>query len=225
MDSATYLKERVEDQIEWMNGKSKWNQTRYKTIKVMEIVAAALVPLLSGYQTTQAYLGFIVGILGVAIVILTSLRQLNKYQENWLTYRTTLESMKREKFLFEACAPPYDDESAYQKFVMNIESLLAKENESWKAVWSKKEDEIKTPPAAPPDPEIEDNGEAAKDNTVVEPAAADNTDATAGKPADTIDTTVTDTTVADAADGTGATDTTDTTEATDETDTSAEKDK
>ena len=140
MDSATYMASRVEDQITWMEGKSKWNQTRYKTIKVIEIIAAALVPLLAGYQTdvkdTRSTLGIIIGSLGILIVILTSLRQLYKYQENWLTYRTTLEALKREKFLFETGAMPYNDNLAFQKFVINVESLLAKENESWKAVWS-----------------------------------------------------------------------------------------
>ena len=157
MDSGTYIKSRVDDQINWMEGKSKWNQTRYKTIKLIEIVAAAMVPLLAGYQTDTAdrrsYLGIVIGLMGVLIVILTSIRQLYKYQENWLTYRTTLESLKREKFLFEVGAPPYDGVSAFQKFVMNTESLLAKENESWQAVWSKKDDEIKAPPAAPLNPE------------------------------------------------------------------------
>lgn len=140
MNSADYIKLRVEDQINWMEGKSKWNQSRYKVLKVIEIVAAAMIPLLVSYQgtmeTLKTFLGVTTGLLGVLIVILSSIRQLYKYQENWLTYRTTLESLKRERFLFETGASPYDDALAFQKFVANIESLLAKENESWKAVWS-----------------------------------------------------------------------------------------
>ena len=219
MNSATYIKSRVEDQINWMEGKSKWNQTRYKNIKVMEIVAAAIIPLLAGYQPAaeeqnRGTLGIIIGLLGVFIVILTSVRQLNKYQENWLTYRTTLEALKAQKFLFEASAPPYDDAAAFPKFVMNCESLLAKENESWKTVWSKKEDEVKIPPAAPQNPEIPDAGATAKDTTAVEPPAAEDT--TADKPADVPATNATSTDI---------TDNTDAAVTADETDASAEKEK
>lgn len=151
MDKEIYLKTRVDDQINWMEGKSAWNQKIYKRLKIAEIIAAALVPMLAGYQTqtddSRSVLGIIIGALGVVIVILSSIRQLNKYQENWITYRTTIESLKREKFLFETGAMPYNDELAFQKFVINFESLLSKENESWKAVWTRQEEIVlPTPP-------------------------------------------------------------------------------
>ena len=179
MDSATYITSRVDDQINWMEGKSKWNQTRYKRIKVMEIVAAAFIPLLAGFQSdnkdTRSMLGITLGLIGVFIVILTSLRQLNKYQENWLTYRTTLEALKAQKFLFEVGAPPYDKEPAFQNFVVNIESLLSKENESWKAAWSKKDGEIINPLTVPKNPELNNAGDASKITKVVETAVVENT--------------------------------------------------
>ena len=97
---------------------------------------------------------------------------------------------------------------------MNCESLLAKENESWKTVWSKKEDEVKIPPAAPQNPEIPDAGATAKDTTAVEPPAAEDT--TADKPADVPATNATSTDI---------TDNTDAAVTADETDASAEKEK
>lgn len=160
MDKETYLKTRVNDQINWMDGKSSWNQKVYKRLKIAEIVAAALVPMLAGYQTqttdSRSVLGIVIGALGVIIVILSSIRQLNKYQENWITYRTTAESIKREKFLFETGAIPYNNEMAFQQFVINVESLLSKENESWKVVWSKQENVVVAPA-------LENKGGAAND--------------------------------------------------------------
>ncbi|CAN5752927.1 hypothetical protein BH10BAC2_BH10BAC2_07220 [soil metagenome] len=188
MDKETYLKTRVDDQINWMDGKSSWNQKIYKRLKIAEIVAAALVPMLAGYQTqttdTRSTLGIIIGALGIIIVILSSIRQLNKYQENWITYRTTAESLKREKFLFETGAMPYNDDLAFQKFVINTESLLSKENESWKAVWSKQENVIVAPvpenkggganaKPAEEKPDEETNVETVKDIPVAEEPITD----------------------------------------------------
>jgi hypothetical protein len=144
MDAKEYLEKRVDHQINWMEEKSTMNQKRYKAMKFVEIIAAALVPLLVSIQPEDSNLRMTlnttVGLLGVLIVILSSLRQLNKYQENWITYRATLESLKREKFLFNAATPPYHDSNAFINLVMNIESLLSKENDSWKAIWSQKEE-------------------------------------------------------------------------------------
>lgn len=79
MKATDYIKQRVEDQIFWMEGKSKWNQSRHKMLKVIEIVAAAMIPLLVSYQGTmenlKTFLGVTTGPLGVLIVILSSIRQ------------------------------------------------------------------------------------------------------------------------------------------------------
>ena len=138
MDTTIYLKERVEDLISWMEGKSKHNQQRYKLLKVLEIIAAAIIPFLAGYQGVHKSIPIITGLLGVFIVVINGLQQLYKYHENWITYRTTLEALKREKILYESQSDPCNDGTAFQKFVQNFEALLANENKAWKTNWMQK---------------------------------------------------------------------------------------
>lgn len=137
-NSQAYLENRVEEQIKWMSNKSKINQKNYKSLKVLEIAAAAVIPFLAGFHEKHASLPILSGLMGVLIVILNGLQQLYRYHENWITYRTTVEAMKREKILYETKADPYNEEDAFQKFVLNCEAILANENKTWKANLSQK---------------------------------------------------------------------------------------
>jgi len=131
MEQADYIKNRVDNQINWMESKSRINQQRYKILKMVEIASAAAIPFLVGFHRIHNVFLIITGLLGVLIVLLNGIQQLYKYQENWLIYRTTIEALRREKMLFENRAGIYTDENAFQRFVENIEALLANENKIW----------------------------------------------------------------------------------------------
>jgi len=47
--------------------------------------------------------------LGATIVIVTGLTQLEKFQENWIMYRTTTELLKKEKYFYENEVGEYSD--------------------------------------------------------------------------------------------------------------------
>ncbi|MFB3042367.1 MAG: DUF4231 domain-containing protein, partial [Candidatus Poribacteria bacterium] len=49
MNEENFMNERVDDQINWYDRKSQFNQKRYKRLRIIEIFAAALIPFLSGY--------------------------------------------------------------------------------------------------------------------------------------------------------------------------------
>ena len=131
MEHTEYIKNRVDNQINWMESKSRSNQQRYKILKIVEIVSAAAIPFLVGFHKIHDVFPIITGLLGVLIVLLNGIQQLYKYQENWIIYRTTIEALSREKMLFENRAGVYTDENAFQRFVENIEALLANENKVW----------------------------------------------------------------------------------------------
>jgi len=131
MDKETYLKERLDDQIAWYDKKSQSSQTWFKSLRVTEIICAAFIPFISGMSDSTPHGQFIIGMLGVIIAVSAGLSSLNKYQENWLTYRTTCETLRHEKFLFLAGCAPYDGDSSLKKFVERVESLISKENSQW----------------------------------------------------------------------------------------------
>ena len=132
MNQQEYLQYRVYDQIKWFDAKSAFNQKMYKSFRLAEIVAAALIPFLVGYHDRHPVFPFVTGFLGVLIVVLKGMEQLYKYHENWIAYRSTNEAIKREMFLFESGTEPYSQTDAFAKFVQNIEVILSEENKKWK---------------------------------------------------------------------------------------------
>ena len=128
MDQTDYLEERLEDQIKWYDKKSKYCQMLHKLLRGVEIIAAALIPFLVNMEGEWE---FIIGLLGVTIAVCAGISSLNKYQENWISYRTTSESLKHHKYLFLAKAEPYSSSDAWPKFAEQIEFLISKENSQW----------------------------------------------------------------------------------------------
>ena len=94
--------DRLESQIAWYSQRSRYCQRMFKSLKVITIVAAASIPLLTSVEGPL----MIVGALGALIVVVEGLQQLNQYQTNWTTYRSTAETLKHEKYLHAAKAGP-----------------------------------------------------------------------------------------------------------------------
>lgn len=127
-----YLRDRVDDQINWYDRRSLTNQRWFKRLRIIEIITAASIPFLSAYMTQgELWMRLIVGVLGVVITVITSVIALYRFQENWIEYRTTCESFKHEKYLFLTKSKPYDDEDAFPLFVERIEALISIENTKW----------------------------------------------------------------------------------------------
>ena len=104
--------------------------------KTIEIVLAALIPLLSAYSKDCVLMALVVGALGAAIAIIESLTKLYKWHENWIEYRTTCELLRYQKHLFVTKSSPYntEPESIENLFVRNIENIISSENNKWKVV-------------------------------------------------------------------------------------------
>lgn len=71
---------RLEEQIQWYDRKSRYNQRSYKLLKGTEIVAAALIPFSAGLRLSV----FVTGTLGVLFVLLEGIQSLNQYHANWI---------------------------------------------------------------------------------------------------------------------------------------------
>ena len=131
MDQDEYIKNRVDEQIAWYARKSSANQRWFKGLRVIEIVAAAAIPLLMGYVDKLDALKIIVGVLGLIIAVIAGVLGLYQFQENWINYRATGESLKQEKYLFLTRTEPYDGSGPFSLLVQRVEGLLAKEHSGW----------------------------------------------------------------------------------------------
>jgi hypothetical protein len=127
------IMERLEDQIDWYDRKSITNQNYFKSIKMLEILAAAIIPFLSAF--TFSRMVWVTGGLGVLITVLEGMLHLNQYQENWIAYRSTCESLKHEKYVYLGKAAPYaGTPDAHALLAERIESLVSQEHAKWASV-------------------------------------------------------------------------------------------
>ena len=127
MTEEEYVSERLDNQIDWYSRKSSSCQTRYKALRLVEIIAAALIPFLSGMGEKIPGGQWIVGALGVMIALAAAAGSLFRYHENWIQYRVTSEQLKHEKFLFATRSGPYADQERFQSLVQRVESIISKE--------------------------------------------------------------------------------------------------
>ena len=140
--AADPIIERLEDQIAWYDRKSSLNQRLFKRIKVIEIVAAAVIPFLAAFNLSHVQ--WVTGALGVLITVLEGMLHLNQYQQNWIAYRSTCEALKHEKYVYLGKAAPYataDDPHAL--LAERVESLVSQEHAQWASA-QKQENKPKT---------------------------------------------------------------------------------
>jgi hypothetical protein len=127
------IMERLADQIDWYNRKSITNQNYFKRIKMLEILAAAIIPFLSAF--TFSRMVWVTGGLGVLITVLEAMVHLNQYQQNWIAYRSTCESLKHEKYVYLGKAAPYaGTPDPHALLAERIESLVSQEHAKWASV-------------------------------------------------------------------------------------------
>jgi hypothetical protein len=127
------IMERLEDQIAWYDRKSMTSQRYFKRIKTVEIAAAAIIPFLAAFNLPRVM--WVTGGLGVLITVLEGMLQLNQYQQNWIAYRSTCESLKHEKYVYLGKASPYTAAvDPHALLAERIESVVSQEHAKWASV-------------------------------------------------------------------------------------------
>ena len=131
MNRDAYIQERLDPQIQYYETKSSWNQTWYKRLRLAEIVIACSVSFLVSYADSLIGIKVLAGLLGVAVAVIAGVLSLFRFQELWIDYRSTCESLKQERYLFLTGSGPYAGENAGSEFVTRVEAMLGKEHASW----------------------------------------------------------------------------------------------
>jgi hypothetical protein len=107
------------------------------------IFIGAIIPVVNVLQFADLQTRIVSSILGATVVIITGLTQLEKYQENWIVYRTTTELLKKEKYFYENEAGEYTDLDELQRnklLVERVESIVSSETSKYFTVHQPKTD-------------------------------------------------------------------------------------
>lgn len=122
--------QRLEDQINWYDTKSQYAQRWFKALKIVQLVVAGAIPLITVFS--PPFPEKITAVLGLVILVIEGLQQLNQYQTNWINYRSTCESLRHEKYLFLAAAGPYSKiEQPLALLADRIEGIISQEHAKW----------------------------------------------------------------------------------------------
>ena len=121
--------QRLEDQIAWYDGRSGDAQRWYKWLKLLEVAVAAVLPVVAGVHAPVG----VTGGMAAAIVVLEGSQHIYQFQEHWITYRSTAESLKHERFLYVASAGPYTSGDRHRQLAERLESLISQEHAKWAA--------------------------------------------------------------------------------------------
>jgi hypothetical protein len=148
MDADTYLKERVEGQLAWLETKSQANKTAFMRYRLLGIFLGTLITILSPYAGREgrlrAWLPPALQVAGAGVALSGALLALNRHQENWLRYRGLKEALEKEKMLYlTGSTQAYASPGAFHAFVRNVEDLMTKERTTW--VRQASEEESKSP--------------------------------------------------------------------------------
>jgi len=131
MAPEEYIEQRLNNQIDWYDRKSATNQYWFKWLRFTEIVAAAIIPFLSGFAGNSSSMKIAIGALGVLVTVIASVLGLLNLQAYWIEYRAIAESLRKEKFLFLTQTEPYNEDDALHLLVQRVEALLSTENAEW----------------------------------------------------------------------------------------------
>lgn len=130
MDIEEYIKDRLDDQINWYDTKSQIHQKWYKRLKVSEFIAGFIIPI----STTIKYNNFAVvsAIMAGIILLAESLISLYNHHDNWVEYRRTAELLQHEKYMYYTNTGVYSNElEPFKLLVERVETLISSENINW----------------------------------------------------------------------------------------------
>ena len=126
-----YLKDRYQDQVDWYDAKAGSNQRKFRFLQWSVIVLSAITPILVLVGTDGWQRGLAV-IVAALVAIGTAALRAFKYQENWISYRTTCETLRKEIHYFNANLGEYAEAADRQaKFIERVEALVSRENTLW----------------------------------------------------------------------------------------------
>lgn len=140
MDEKTYLKDRIDDQIDYYDKKSIKQKRWFYFSRFLSICLAASIPVLTGIVLKYPIILRLISIIGGVIMVIDGFSSLTKVQEKWLDYRSITETLRHEKYMYLCHAGVYnisDKEDRFQQLVERAESIISQENINWANLNSK----------------------------------------------------------------------------------------
>jgi len=131
---TNYKEKRLEEQIQWHSKKARQNKLKFRLYQIIILIGAAIIPIINVASIGDFQTRIVSSIIGAIIVVITGLTQLEKYQENWILYRTNSELLKKEKYFFENNVGDYSNPNDLEKnklLVERVEAIVSAETSKY----------------------------------------------------------------------------------------------
>lgn len=135
---------RLSDQRKWYSRKSAENKEKYHRLKIVQIVLAGFIPIISLFEFSITR--YVVAVCGAAIAALEGIQHLFQYNALWFNYRSTSEKLKHEQSLFLSLSGPYRGltyEDGLLCLAERIEECISTEHAKWVDTSNKSSAEMK----------------------------------------------------------------------------------
>ena len=121
------------------------NSYHYYIWQILAVLAAALVPIISGFVTdSTVLLKWTVALLGGISAVTAGLLSLFKFQENWIKFRSTHQDLEAHISQFNVGTSIYwDKKKAFDLLVDNCERILNAERGQWAEKSNQQEQQLK----------------------------------------------------------------------------------
>jgi len=127
-------KELVIQRRDWYDRAASRNSTLFYAAKVLQLGAAATVPILALVNAHR----IVTASVGALVAVLVGLEQAFRFQERWRNYRSACEQLRTELFLFESGAGPYAaptiETERERLLAERVASVSSEELERWRVV-------------------------------------------------------------------------------------------
>ena len=135
IDVEDYLSGRLEEQIVYYEKAAGRAKQMHVRLQGAIIVLSVMVPLaVSHPQDWSGWQRILVVAASLLLPAMTGLTSFRKYGETWISYRTTAELLKTEKYLFRTGSGRYrDNPNAFHDLVEAVEALLIAEHTKFRA--------------------------------------------------------------------------------------------
>jgi hypothetical protein len=136
------------EQFDWYRSHAKSSGQRYRVLEVTLLVVAASVPVSAVVSDS-----WVTAALGAVVVVLTGLRSIFSWQEDWLRFTEAWQQLQFARTLYVNRLPPYDDDAnRVSRLVLRVQEIQAAETRGWLSLRAedRRRPATSEPPVTPP---------------------------------------------------------------------------
>ncbi len=145
MNQEEYMKDRVDNQMNYYSRASRSLKQKHTISQITIISLGLIIPVIVNLEGDwfkmiggSEFIRITTTILSLILAVFSGIANFLKFGELWITFRSTLEALKREKYFFITSSGKYrNSEAGFHIFVENIEAILSNENAEHKQIIEK----------------------------------------------------------------------------------------